>query len=167
VKTPIDRVAEVLRNLEALARTRVLVGIPEERNARSDGKASNALIGYIAENGSPAKNIPARPWLEPGVQQAMPQILKAQQGIGKAALEGRAGDVEQGLQAVGLLAQNAVRARISSNISPPLKPATIAARRRRSKGSTYRRTAQSAGDAVALVDTGQFRNAVSFIVKKT
>lgn len=168
VKTTVDRVDDVLRGIAELARSRVMVGIPENKDARRDGdRAGNALIGLVHEHGSPAKNIPARPWLRPGVQQGMPRILTISKNIGKAALDGKIDVVEQGFHAVGLAAVNAVRARISSNIPPPLSPRTIAARRRRTKGSKYRRKAKTASEVVTLIDTAQLRNAVSYVVRKT
>ena len=168
VKGTIDRSAEIVRAIQELARTRVLVGIPQEKTARRDTtRATNALLGYVHEMGSPANNVPARPWLVPGIQQGMPDIKRALQAIGKAAIEGRERAVEQGFHAVGLIAQNAVRARIRSNIPPPLKPATIAARRRRSKGSSYRRKATTASDVTALIDTAQFLNSTGYVIRKT
>jgi hypothetical protein len=167
VKVVIDRMPTVLKGIEAMTGTQVLVGIPEDKTTRTDGRATNALIGYVHEVGSAARNIPARPWLVPGVQQAVPNIVRAQQGIASSAINGKVDAVEQGSHAVGLIAQNAVRAMISSNIPPPLKPATIRARQRRSKGSSYRRKATSAIDVTTLVDSGQLRASISYVVRKT
>jgi hypothetical protein len=167
-----DHTAELIANLRELARYKLLVGIPEEKAERQDdggasSHATNALIGFVAENGSPARNIPARPWLGPGIKAGQDQGLKVLKATATKALDGKAGEVEQGFNAAGIGFVNAVQSRIRSNIPPPLAPATIRNRRRRSKGSTYRRKATTAADVVALIDTGQFIRSVSYVVKKT
>ena len=68
MKITIDKVGQVLKSIHTLETNRVLVGIPQEKNARNDGQMTNASIGYIQENGSSANNIPARPFLIPGVE---------------------------------------------------------------------------------------------------
>lgn len=56
----------------------VLIGIPEdyELNLRSDSNLNNSEIGYIHEYGSPATNLPERPFLEPGVEKANTENIK-------------------------------------------------------------------------------------------
>jgi hypothetical protein len=85
---------------------------------------------------------------------------------GRAAIEGDAHRADQILTAVGIAGRNAVVKKISSNIPPPLKPATIRARQRRSKGSKYRRKAATAADTRTLVDTGQLRRSITSVVRK-
>jgi hypothetical protein len=172
VRVTEDHTAELIANLRELARIKLLVGIPEQETERQDdaggsSHATNALIGYVAENGSPARNIPARPWLGPGIKAGQDQGLEVLKATATKALDGKAGEVEQGFNAAGIVFVNAVQARIRSNIPPPLAPATIRNRRRRSKGSTYRRKATTAADVVALIDTGQFLRSVSYVVKKS
>jgi hypothetical protein len=162
-----DHTAEFLKKLQELAKMQVLVGIPEEKDARQDGTAGNALIGAVMEFGSPAKNIPARPWLVPGVENGTPQALVALESAAQAGLKGDAAGLDRGLNAAGLILQNSVRAQISSNIPPPLAPATIAARRRRFKATGYRRQATSAADTTTLVDTGQLRASITYVISKT
>jgi len=162
-----DRTADILKGITELARTKVLVGIPEENTDRQDGPATNALLGYVHEFGSPARNIPPRPWLIPGAQNGLPQALDLMKTTAQAGLSGNATAVYRGLNAVGLTLQNTVRARISSNIPPPLAPSTIANRRRRSTGSAYRRKATTASDTTTLIDTGQLRNSISYTITKS
>ena len=62
-----DNLANIQKALHDLSRTTVHVGIPEEKSKRkSPDKMTNAALGYIHEYGSPANNIPARPWLKTG-----------------------------------------------------------------------------------------------------
>lgn len=166
VKVTKDRTADIQKALADLVSTRILVGIPEEKNARDDGPATNSLIGYVHEKGSPARNIPPRPWLVPGVENAGEQIVGGLTNAGLAAIDGNAARVEQIMNAVGMAARNSVVERISSNIPPPLSPKTIAARRRRSKGSSYRRKATVAADTTTLVDKGELRGAITYVIRK-
>lgn len=153
----IDRLDEVLKSISGLVQKEVLVGVPDSTAGRKDEgePLSNAEIGYIMENGSPANNIPARPHLVPGVQDARPKFEpQLQKGV-EAALDGDLEKVDRSLNRAGLVAQNSVRAKINSNIPPKLADSTLAARRRR--GVTRENT---------LVDTGQYRNAITYVVRK-
>ena len=52
-----DNTAAVLRTVQEMAKKRVLIGIPAEKAARKGDPITNASLGYIHENGSPARNI--------------------------------------------------------------------------------------------------------------
>ncbi|AOK61995.1 hypothetical protein WM29_22980 [Burkholderia ubonensis] len=152
-----DRLDEILKSISGLVQKEVLVGVPDSTAGRKDKgePLSNAEIGYIMENGSPANNIPARPHLVPGVQDAMPKFEpELQKGV-EAALDGDLEKVEQRLNRAGILAQNSVRAKINSNIQPKLADSTLEARRRR--GVMRENT---------LVDTAQYRNSITHVVRK-
>lgn len=157
-----DRMASVGKAIEAMRKNRVLVGIPEEKDAREPepGEKSsplgNAAIGYIMENGAPEANIPARPFLHPGVDSVRGDISGRFARTAKAALSGQAVDIDRTLNQVGLVAVNAVRAKIQSGPFEPLKPATLAARRRRGRTGTR-----------PLLDTGQLRNSINYIIRST
>ncbi|RQZ89895.1 hypothetical protein DF053_08605 [Burkholderia cepacia] len=153
----IDRLDEVLKSISGLVQKEVLVGVPDSIAGRKDEgePLSNAEIGYIMENGSPANNIPARPHLVPGVQDARPKFEpQLQKGV-EAALDGDLEKVDRSLNRAGLVAQNSVRAKINSNIQPKLADSTLAARRRR--GVMRENT---------LVDTAQYRNSITYVVRK-
>jgi len=176
-----DRTAAIASALQALARTRVLVGIPEEKNPRKDTAITNSLVGYFMEFGT--QHVPARPSLVPGVEAARDKITAALQNAGKAALDGK--DPDRYLNAAGLAARNSVVERINSNIPPPLSPKTIAARsvgygrrRRMSKkrGISIAALAReeialgehgAAGGVIALINSGQFRAAFTWVLKKS
>lgn len=153
----IDRLDEVLKSISGLMQKEVLVGVPDSTAGRKDEgePLSNAEIGYILENGSPANNIPERPHLVPGVEDARPKFEpQLQKGV-EAALDGDLEKVDRSLNRAGLVAVNSVRAKINSNIPPKLADSTLAARRRR--GVTRENT---------LVDTGQYRNSITYVVRK-
>lgn len=151
-----DNSAKVYEALEAITKKRVYVGIPEDRNSRSDSSAfGNAAIGYLNEFGSPAQNIPARPHLVPGVQAVEARVSKMFYKGGQAALGGDIDAAEKALIAAGQVAADSVRKTIIDVIPPPLQKSTLAARRRRGhKGTT------------PLLETGEYKNNITFVVRE-
>lgn len=71
-KVVLDKTGILKDVLKHLDDYKVLIGIPEDYdlNIRNDSNLNNSDIGYIHEYGSPATNLPARPFLEPGVEDA-------------------------------------------------------------------------------------------------
>ena len=138
--------SDITAALRKLSRYKLLVGIPQANDARPDDKTQfgNAAIGYVMEFGAPESNVPARPSLVPGVEDARDAITTAFEHALKAALEGDFGRAEQNLNIAGTKAVASVIAKIAAGVPPPLKAATVAARARRSKGSSYRRKATAA-----------------------
>lgn len=154
----VDRVKELKDSINSLASQRVFVGIPAAKAGReeTEGKPiNNATLGYIHEFGAPEANIPARPFLIPGVKNAQKETVVRLRQAGKAALEGRKADVDKALNAAGLGAQNSVRRKITEGPFVPLKPATLAARRRKGRKGTK-----------PLIDTTQLRSAISYVIGK-
>lgn len=144
--------------IDKLRSVRVMVGIPAEDAERTetDGSTSpinNAAIGYIQEKGSPAKNIPARPFLVPGVKDAQDEAVDHLKNGAAQAIHGNDAGLDKELNAAGLIAQSAVKKKMSSNVPPKLADSTLAARRRR--GVTRTDT---------LVDTGNLQNHVTYVI---
>lgn len=150
-----DHVSRVMEGLRLLSHTRVMVGVPQEKNARSESGLTNAEIGYIHENGAPEVNIPARPHLVPGVRNVQDKLLLLLEKAEKAALEGRPNGALQALHAAGLTAQAAVRAKITSGPFVPLAPSTLAGRRRKGRKGTK-----------PLLDTTQYRSSISYVLRR-
>lgn len=155
-----DRVDQMLASVQSLVQKELLVGIPAATAPRTPEEGEepidNATLGYIHEFGAPAANIPARPFLIPGLQSARDPIAKRLQRAAEAALDGRTDDVDAQYDAAGLIAQNAVRRRITDGPFIPLKPATLAARKRRRPPRLGERP---------LNDTGQLRRSVTYVVR--
>lgn len=149
-----DRLSAVLKTIGDLAKKQVLVGIPDGSPENTDKPITNAQIGYIQEKGSPAKNIPARPFLVPGVASVQDQCFDKLRDAASAALDGQSADVTQGLTSAGFIAEEAVKEKINSNIQPELAESTLAARRAR--GVTRTNT---------LVDTAGMRNSVTHVIR--
>ncbi len=178
VKIVKDTSKEILARLKSL-KSAVLVGIPAANAAREaeDGEPppaiDNAALGYVMEFGSPANNIPPRPFLVPGVEDAKDKIVA---GLRRAVVAALAGDREKmvgALNRVGLAAQKSVQAKMTEGPFAPLAEETKAARLRRKaayKNAGEKRRANMmakylAGDFTPLVDTGQLRNSITYVVR--
>lgn len=178
-----DRVKEVSSAIRELSRSRVMIGIPASKTARQTGAINNAQLGYIHEFGSPDANIPARPFLIPGVQAAEQGItIPRLKAAGESALSGDAVAMRKQLNAVGLLVSERVKRVITDGIPPPLSPATIAARRH-SRGTKSQRAseikyadliskgvspadAQTAAGITALINTAQMLRSITYVIRK-
>lgn len=156
----LDRTQEIAKSLAALADQSVLVGIPSDKNSRdadgTPGPITNAELGYLHENGMPEMNIPARPTLLPGVKGSKGEWLHYLRDAASEALAGNSSGVDKNLSAAGLTAVNAVRAYITDSSNyVALSAVTIANRLRKGRTGTK-----------PLIDTGQFRKAFTYVVRK-
>lgn len=148
-----DILPDVLRRVQDLTNKRVLVGIPTAEDARDDGSPiGNAAIGYIQEFGEPEHNIPARPFLIPGVRAVQGKTIERLRKAGEAALAG--GDPVPQMTAAGLEAEASVKELITSIIPPPLSPRTLAERKAAGfKGTT------------PLIRSGELRNSITHVIE--
>lgn len=171
--------------LKALCKKEVYVGIPQEKSSRTAGgedinnaellyvhthgvraqdmrqemqedidhgmKYSAAHSLYVQSHGSPMFAIPPRPVLEPAIEDSKDAIGAQLAMAAKAAADGNAHGAERGLELAGMTAQNAARAWFENpkNGWPPNSPKTI-----RMKGSDS-----------PLIDTGEMRKAITYVVK--
>lgn len=156
IKTVVDHVPEILDAMATLAQNDVLVGVPEEKTERkNDSEISNAALAYIQDKGSPTQNIPPRPFLEPGIQDAKEPIAEGMRKAAEAALDGNKGAVVANLNRVGLVASTAVKLKINNGPFVPLKPATLAARRRHGFAGTK-----------PLIVSGALRNSITYVLRR-
>lgn len=158
VKTTVDKVDSVVDSVRSLVEREILVGIPASTAGRAvepgDEPIDNATIGYLMEFGSPAANIPERPFLVPGVRSAEDAIAKRLKSAAEAALKVQPAAVDIQMNAAGLIAQNAVRQKITDGPFVPLAPRTLA--ERKSRGRT---------GIKPLIDTGQLRRSVTYVIR--
>lgn len=178
VSVVMDKSKNLEASLKALASLEVLVGIPAdkgERKADPDDPDSepmtNAQLGYIHENGSPAHNIPARPFLKSGICKARRPIVDQLRAAGLAALESNEGGINQAFAKAGLIGQNSVRAQFVDNDWPALSESTLDKRPkavRDEKGRITKRpkSRRESGAVNPLILTGQLRKAITFVVRK-
>jgi len=176
IKLLIDNLPSFKRNFKELTSKEVFVGVPSGKANRKDSKEpNNAMLAYIHDNGSPARNIPARPFMKPGIERAQRDIEKAMEIGAKQCLDGATETVDIALHRVGLIAQRSIRNRINEGISPPLAESTLKARIRNKKAvkgalaELKRRAAGKAASATVnakpLIQTGQLRNSINYVIK--
>jgi phage gpG-like protein len=178
VKKTVDKVADLLRRVSKLTECDVLVGVPQSNSSRDSGPAGNALLAYVHEFGSPARNIPPRPFLIPGIQKVRVRITKLLKQAGLDVVTGKQANPLQALKQVGMIARNSVVEEITDPNPPftPLQPATIRARLRRTQAGRrqLRKLAQrgvrvtswaEAGNIHPLIDTGQLRASITYVLR--
>jgi len=151
VKTSGEGLAAILGAIDALSKTEVLVGIPHGESR--DGGMSNAEIGYLLETGSPSMNLPPRPHLVPGIEEAQEIVGQQLTSAVDAALSGNTQRMHKHLKNAGMKATMSVKRYITTGEFETLAPWTINARKRRGKKSEK-----------PLIDTGQMRNAHTYII---
>jgi hypothetical protein len=176
-KLVINRVGTMVSALSILRRENVLVGIPQEKNQRRpDGTyepMNNATLAYIHDNGSPAANIPARPFMRPGVQRSKRFISRVMRAAALDALTGRTSATELALRKVGLGVASEIKNVINEGIAPALKWSTVRNRLYRRTGVQGAKAALKKGGAVPdmadvkpLVATAQMRNSITYVIRK-
>jgi hypothetical protein len=154
VKITKDNVRSLIANIEQMSNKRVFIGIPGEASARPGQPISNAQIGYINEFGSPINNIPAAPHLRPGVEAALPAITAELEKAAVRALKTPAA-YGVGLERAGIRAVASVRKQIVSQEGfSELAKGTLRARARKGFKGTKR-----------LIQTGQYLNAITHVVR--
>ena len=147
--------------LQFLKDTPVYVGVPENKTVRrkEDGEKvaiTNAELMFIHTNGSPRNNIPARPVIEPAIEDDKERISKMFKDAWQTMMNQGKDAAMKKLKLIGMRAQNVCRAWFVNpkNNWPPNSPATIAAKR--AKGATKPRP---------LIDTGQLRRSIIYFVE--
>ena len=180
-----DSVSQVIASLTELVQQQVLVGYPDstsDRDEETDGPMTNATLGYIHENGSPKANIPERPHLVPGVRKAEERAVAYMEKAAKATLSRDPKRANAYLNDAGIVAMNSARNEITTGDFVPLQPGTVAARHRSRKTKSMRKSeikyleliaqgmapgaAQDAAGIRPLINTGQLRNAITYVLRK-
>ena len=167
---------ELAQKIARAARTEVLVGIPRSTAMRPGDEISNAEIAYINEHGDPARRIPPRPFMEPGLQRCRDKVSTVMaEGVQQIA---QSGSLRPAAERVGLICQASIRGVFVDNDWKPLSPRTIMARAQRTvskrkgfdeKSTTQQRTmlakelARRANDR-PLIDTGALRQSITYVV---
>lgn len=165
-------IARLRRAVHELAGSEVLIGVPAAKDGRTDnGGFGNAAIAYTQETGSPANNIPARPFLAPGVKDIVPAAVLKLEEAAKEALRGNRDKVRAILHGIGLDGVSAVRKRFDDNNWQALKKTTLDARLRRRLGKEGIRRLREKGEELPeptqtkpLQDTMQLKKSIVHIV---
>lgn len=144
LKALIGRMKDANRN--------VLVGLPSSAKAEADGTPS-AVVGATHEFGDPDRNIPERSWLRGGIQLGRPKFERLNRVNLRMAVLGMK-TIEQGLNELGTMAVGEVKRGFTALTFTPLKPATIAERKRKFGKSSTR----------PLIASGSMHQEVTYIL---
>jgi len=143
--------------LKQLADSVALVGIPEDEARRQDGEITNASLLYIHTNGSPLAGLPARPLIEPALENSKEQLGDVLQEAAASAFEGNAQMAMQGLEKAGLAGQRAVQLWFDNPDNMWDKNRGAVEEAKIAKGSNPPKP---------LIDTGELRRAITYAVRK-
>jgi len=132
----------------------VVVGIHADADAPTgdadistgDAGINNATLGATLHFGTRDGHIPARPWLDVGVNESSELYIDT---IADGIESGTASMTV--LNQVGVLAVGSVQSYMTNLSDPPNAPSTIAAK----------------GSANPLIDTGELRQSVTYTITKT
>lgn len=146
-----DGLKRLLESLQTIQKERLLVGIPQEKAQRTGEQDTNAQIGYINEYGSPANNIPARPFLQPAMDEILPECIPILRR-GAESLDAR-----RALEQCGLKCAAAVKRYITQQkgFKPPSQK-TLAMRQARGFKGTK-----------ALIETGALLGSITYVLRPT
>lgn len=162
----VRRDKELNAALKRLQKTAIYVGIAEgsKKDKRQDKAPDNHLLGFVHENGSPANNIPPRPFLVPGIEKSSQMIVSGLKRAMNAALKGDEKKCSEALERTAIQSASAVKEYMQTAEFAPLKPQTIA-HRNRSRMTAGKRKNENLGINVKpLINTGQLRNAIDGVV---
>lgn len=171
-----DMLANLRKAVAALTEQDVFIGVPAETDGRN-GEMNNAYLSYIHEHGVPENNLPARPFLIPGIQAVQNEAAEILEEAAKEALEGKESAVGRSLNRIGQLAVNSVNEQFVDNDWEPLKEATLTYKPLKKddegkvittkKGKSHRqRSREERGRTNPLIDTGQLRDSQTYVVRK-
>lgn len=176
-----DNMKAIIDAINKLAKKDVLVGIPDSAPERTDTPMTNAQIGYVMETGSPAHNVPARPFLVPGVADVQDQCADRLGKAADAALAGNQAGAERQMSSAGMIASQSAKKKIGSNIPPALSPETIRNRNKSRQTQSMRPAekaylnavdsgtdpaqAQTEAGIIPLINTGSLRNSITYVVR--
>ena len=156
-----DDLPKLLKQVHDLHSKIVLVGVPDERGSRdeSTGKEiTNAALAFIHQNGSPAANIPARPFMTEGAASVQDRITQGLLRIGEAQLDPKT--TEQKMYylyaRLGEIAANGIKRKMTQGPWHKLAAGTKAYRLRVGKRT----------DMKPLIFTGQLRASVTYVVRR-
>lgn len=148
------RVGGIEVALESIRRAmerEILIGIPAKKTLRPGGPINNASLLFIHTNGSPIRNIPPRPVIQPAIEHNRDSIVNQLRLMLLAAERGDDAAMRRYQARAGLAGQNAARDWFTNpaNNWPPNSPVTIARK----------------GSSRPLIDTGNMRNSIIYVLR--
>ena len=79
--TSVDKIGKIAKAMNFMMGNEVYVGISDETTTREKGEpVTNAELMFIHTNGSPINNIPARPVIEPAIEDDKDRLASMMEG---------------------------------------------------------------------------------------
>jgi hypothetical protein len=125
------------------------VGVQGQKGAEQHKQGSGLSVAEIAELHEFGLGVPERSWLRDWFDTNEASIKEDLRKVARGILLGRF-TREQGLEILGVKYVGEIQLRIASNIPPALAESTV----------------KRKGSSVALIDTGQFRSAITYLLEK-
>ena len=124
-----------IKRLQSLRKMKILVGIPEANSTRKKGKKiNNAALLYLHTKGSPLRNLPSRPVIEPALeaQDNADKISDDLREVAKMIIDGEFAKAKSFMGVAGQDAVNIIKAWFDDprNNWEPNKDATVKAKLR-------------------------------------
>ena len=157
-----DNMQGFLDGIAFLNSHRVYVGIPQENAGRS-GALTNVELAYLHSQGSPKMHIPARPFIEPGIEDKKEAIEAEMREAVGAALSGNFGAAMAHLDGAGQEGENGAKARIGTGA--PNAPITINGGWMRNPVSGKPFYVKGKKSSKPLIDTGSLRSSITHVIK--
>ena len=149
--------AKIATQIAKLSTARVAVGVLGPRataaHVDGDGETADADAPTVADvaiwNHYGTTNIPARPFIALALETHKPELRKLFARIGRGVVEGKVA-AEQALGLMGESVAGAIKAQIADGVPPQNEESTI----------------DRKGSATPLINFGQLRNSVSYVVRE-
>lgn len=166
VKTSGDGLDDIKKAIVFFKGSRVLVGIPQANAGGRGNGLTNVDLAYIHSNGSPKHKIPARPFLEPAIEESKGQIAEHMKAAAIAAVEGDEGGALGELEKAGQLGENAAKDYFGGGGHAPNAPITINGGWMKNKVSGKIFHVKGKGSSTPLIDTGSLRGSITHVIEK-
>ena len=151
-----SRFARAMKGLRSFGSMGVSIGFLQgvSQNRRKE-PLTNALLGYVHENGSEVAGIPARPFLVPAMKRNRREVTECLEKGLQEASDGDLFALPTALSTIGTLVRDAAKENIVGSVGmAPLNEDTLKARKRAGFAGTK-----------PLVMTAQLLNAIHFRVR--
>ena len=153
----VDKVGKLIKGINYTKDNYLLIGIPQKKTTRENEAITNAELLFIHTNGSPINNVPARPVIEPALEDDMERLTSMLKDFANEAIEGNFEEAQKQLERTGMRAQNVCRNWFTNADNNWPENAPSVRERKIKKGSTEPRP---------LIDTGELRKSIIYVVVK-
>lgn len=160
VEVKVNNFGKLINALTFLRDNSVYVGTQQKKSTREGDEITNAELLFIHTFGSPLRGIPARPSIEPAIEDDEERLTRMFKKSAQAILGGNPQQALDQLKLIGMRGQNISRGWFVNpkNGWPPNSPSTIRAKMAKFKG-------KGVYEPRPLIDTGQLRKSITYFVE--